>query len=298
MGFAGELAAVLTAVCWSSNSVLFTFAGRRVGSATVNVSRLALALVLSLGLHWAVFGGPLPLGAGGERLLWLGVSGLIGYAVADAALFEAFLLIGPRLSMLLTILVPVFSTALAWLFLGESLRPARILAGAATLAGIAWVVAERSPGAMPGKSPRWWRGVAFGLAGALGQAVGLLFSRFGLAGNFSPVSANVIRLGAATLALILVSLARGEAAAHLRRLRDRRALGQIAVGAVTGPVIGVILSLYAILHAPMGVAATLMSLSPVILLPADRWIFREPVTFRAILGTLVALAGAAALFVL
>jgi drug/metabolite transporter (DMT)-like permease len=168
----------------------------------------------------------------------------------------------------------------------------------ATLAGIAWVVAERSPGAAPGKPPRWWRGVAFGLAGALGQAVGLLFSRFGLAGGFSPVSANVIRLGAATLALVLVSLARREGAAHLRRLRDRRALGQIAVGAVTGPVIGVILSLYAIVHAPLGVAATLMSLSPVILLPADRWIFREPITLRAILGTLVALAGASALFAL
>jgi drug/metabolite transporter (DMT)-like permease len=61
-------------------------------------------------------------------------------------------------------------------------------------------------------------------------------------------------------------------------------------------VLGVIFSLVAIARAPMGVAATLMSLAPVFLLPVAHYGFREKVGVHAILGTVLALAGAAALF--
>ncbi|MCC6513262.1 MAG: EamA family transporter, partial [Geothrix sp.] len=82
----------------------------------------------------------------------------------------------------------------------------------------------------------------------------------------------------------------------LGALRDGRATAFIGLGAVTGPVLGVVLSLIAIAKAPMGVAATLMSLSPVLLLPVSHFVFKEKVGGHAILGTLLALAGAAALF--
>ncbi|HEX9081042.1 MAG TPA: EamA family transporter, partial [Holophagaceae bacterium] len=77
---------------------------------------------------------------------------------------------------------------------------------------------------------------------------------------------------------------------------DGRSAGLIGLGAATGPVLGVVLSLIAIAKAPMGVAATLMSLSPVLLLPVAHWGFKEKVGLHAILGTALALAGAAALF--
>jgi len=64
-------------------------------------------------------------------------------------------------------------------------------------------------------------------------------------------------------------------------------------------VLGVVLSLYAIGHAKyLGVASTLMSLSPVILLPVSILAFKERITLMAILGTVVTLAGAATLFFL
>jgi drug/metabolite transporter (DMT)-like permease len=56
------------------------------------------------------------------------------------------------------------------------------------------------------------------------------------------------------------------------------------------------LSLYAITHTTMGVAATLMSLSPVLLLPMSIWVLREHVSPRAWAGTALSIAGAAALF--
>lgn len=293
MPYLGESAALLTSACWSLNSVCFTVAGRRVGSTSVNLLRLLMAWTLLMLLHLGLFGSPFPFQAGEARLGWLGVSGLIGFALGDAVLFEAFVLIGARLAMLLMTLSPLFSALLAWLFLGQDLSLPKVAAMALTLAGIAWVVWG---GGDQEAHPHLWRGVLLGVGGALGQSVGLVFSMKGLAGGFSPISANLIRVSAGALALLLYFAATGRLRGALAGLRDARATAFIGLGAVTGPVLGVVLSLVAIAKAPMGVAATLMSLSPVILLPVSHFGFKEKVGGHAILGTLLALAGAAALF--
>ena len=293
MTYAGEAAALLTALCWSLNSVCFTVAGRRVGSAAVNIGRLLMAWVVLVLVHLALYGSLFPMQAGSSRLGWLGVSGLIGFALGDAVLFEAFVLIGARLAMLLMTLSPLFSTLLAWLFLGQSLSLAKLVAMLVTLGGIAWVVwGEGDHEAHPHLA----RGILLGVGGALGQSIGLVCSKFGLAGGFPPVSANLIRVTAGVAALLLYFVATGRLRGSLNSLRDGRATAFISLGAVTGPVLGVVLSLIAIAKAPMGVAATLMSLSPILLLPVSHFVFKEKVGGHAVLGTLLALAGAAALF--
>lgn len=292
----GELAALTTAVCWASNSVSFTFAGRRVGSPTVNIGRLWFALVGMIVIHSLMLGSPFPLGAPWARYGWLGISGLIGFAIGDAILFEALLLLGPRLTMLVMTLVPVFSAILGFLFQGERLGIWQILASLVALSGVASVIGEKKPGDVRPK--HWGRGLLLALGGAVGQAVGLLFSRLGMEGGFHPVSANSIRILAGTLALTLVACLRGSLPGHVRRMRDPKAFWHILAGSVTGPVVGVILSLYAIAHCSLGVSSTLMSLSPVLLLAVSGRFFGDRVTVRAIFGTLVALAGAAALFLI
>ena len=295
MPYLGESAALLTSLCWSLNSVCFMVAGRRVGSATVNLGRLLMAWGILLLVHLAVYGSLFPMQAGSARLGWLSASGLIGFALGDAVLFEAFVLIGARMAMLLMTLSPIFSALLAWLFLGQSLSPLKLSAMVVTLGGIAWVVWG---GGEHEEHPHLWRGILLGIGGALGQSIGLVFSKFGLAGDFPPISANLIRVTAGVLALLLYFGVTGRLRGTLGALRDGRATAFIGLGAVTGPVLGVVLSLIAISKASMGVAATLMSLSPVILLPVSHFVFKEKVGGHAILGTLLALAGAAALFFL
>ena len=177
--YLGESAALLTALCWSLNSVCFTVAGRRVGSAAVNLGRLLMAWAAMLLVHLVVYGTLFPMQAGGARLAWLGMSGLIGFALGDAVLF------GARLSMLLMTLSPIFSALLAWLFLGQSLSPPKLLAMVITLGGIGWVVWGSGDHE---NHPHLWRGILLGIGGALGQSVGLVFSKFGLAGDFPPIS--------------------------------------------------------------------------------------------------------------
>ncbi|MCX6558551.1 MAG: EamA family transporter [Candidatus Aminicenantes bacterium] len=79
-------------------------------------------------------------------------------------------------------------------------------------------------------------------------------------------------------------------------LKDKKALLEITAGALTGPVLGVTLSLVAIAHTHIGVASTLMSLTPVFLLPVSHFLFKERITVRAVIGTMIALLGVVMLF--
>ncbi len=297
----GEIAALLTAFCWSFNSVVFTLAGRRVGSVTVNAMRLWIAVPALLLVHELLYAAPFPFAIEPARLLYLGVSGVIGFVVGDAMLFESFLLIGPRLAMLLALLVPVFGAALAWAFLGETLQTLEIAAILLIIGGIAWVVAEGggedgAPTAPPVR--RYGQGIWLAVGGAAGQAIGLLFSRMGLAGGYSAISATLVRVSVAAVILALAGFLRGTLRRRLAVMKDRKALLEITAGSLTGPVLGVILSLEAIAHAHIGVASALMSLTPVLLLPVSHFLFREKVTPRAILGTMISLIGVILLFLI
>jgi drug/metabolite transporter (DMT)-like permease len=295
MTYWGEIASLLTAVCWASNSVLFTLAGRRVGSQTVNAVRLFIALAAMVVIHLVVFGTVFPLGAGTGRLTALGLSGLIGFALGDALLFEALLLLGARVAMLLMTLSPIFSLILAWIFLGQTLSAPKIAAILVTLGGIAWVVGEGS-GSRQERPRKWALGVLLGIGGAVGQAGGMILSDVGMRGGFSAISANLIRVAAGTLAMTLWLLFRKQVVETSLHMKDGRAFLLITAGTATGPVIGVVLSLYAITHASMGVATTLMSLSPVLLIPVSAYFFKERVTWKAVSGTIISILGATALF--
>ena len=69
------------------------------------------------------------------------------------------------------------------------------------------------------------------------------------------------------------------------------ALGFTVIGAIFGPVLGVWLSMVAVNNAPAGIAATLMSLSPVFILPLAVLVEKEKLTIRAWMGAVVAVIG-------
>lgn len=294
----GQLAALGTAISFAFGSTCFTLAGREVGSALVNRSRLLVAVGFIVVLHWLRFGQPLPLEATAEQWGWLGLSGVIGLVLGDAFLFQAFVLIGPRLSMLVYASNPVLVTALAWLFFGEQLSARHLIGIALALLGIMWVVSERRNGHEIGDSRAYLWGLLFGLGGAFGQALGFITSEKGLGDTFDPLSANLIRVFVATLIIWGITTARGRAGASFRHLGAHpRALRFLTLGAILGPVTGVYLSLVAIQNAPLGIASTLASLTPIFLIPIGYVIFGERITRRAVVGTCAAFVGTALLFI-
>lgn len=296
MPLEGELAALGTALCFSLSSTCFTLASRRAGSSSVNRVRLLAATVIACGLHLATRGQALPLGLSWQAWMWLGVSGVIGLVLGDDLLFRSYVLIGPALAMLVFALNPVLAALAGTIFLDETLS-AREWAGIlVTIAGIAFVVSRRKRTVESPTERSYVVGLVLALGGAAGQAGGIVTAKLGLVEGAPAQSANVIRLVAATAAAWLVTTAMGRLAATVRAFKsDARTSSEVTLGALLGPVAGVWLSLVAIEHAPVGVASTLMSITPLFLLPISRVVFREPVTFRAVAGTLIALSGVALL---
>ena len=296
MNFIGELAAIATSFFFAMTALIFTSTGRSVGSLVTNRMRLLFALAYLIVLNLIVFHEPLPFSADSSRWLWLSLSGIIGLSLGDAFLFQSLISVGTRLGSLLLSLAPIFGSIIAWLFFGETLTFWQITGIILALAGIAWVVAshEEPPGTPHGNRRR---GVIFGILAGLGQAVGIVFSKQGMSGNFSPFQANAIRMLAAVLFIWIWTAFRGEAGSTFRELRGKpRVLGLLALGAFVGPVLGVTSSLLAIQHIQVGIASTLIALTPVIILPISYFVFKEKVGWQAIVGTLLAIAGVAILF--
>ncbi len=301
--YVGHLAALATSAAWTGMSISFTMAGRMVGSAVVNRTRLLLALVFVILTHRVVQGTLAPFDAALFRWGWLGLSGTVGLVIGDAFLFQALVVIGPRLSMLLLSLNPMFSTIIAWIWLGEVLDAATLLGIALVVGGVVLVVSDQKNGKETGApgghlTPRQYGvGILLGLGGALCQSIGLVMAKQGLVDNFPALSGNVIRLSVATLAIWTFTILRGRAVENFCTLKENpRALKTLFTGTVVGPFLGVWMSLIAVQKAPVGIASTLMGLAPVLLLPVGHFLFDERITARAIIGTVVAFVGTAILF--
>jgi len=288
----GEIAALATALLWAFTGIFFAEAARRIGALRVNLLRLPIALVLLSGALLATGTSFATLDS--RRFGLLAASGLVGLTIGDLALFAALVRIGPRLAALLMALAPVFATLAGALGLGELPGLLGLLGMSVTLGGVAWVVLERRDGQA---HPSDHRGaVALGVLAAACQGFGLVLAKAGMAGEVPPLAATWVRMGVATAGIWLLALLTGRTAGLAIVDGVRRGFGPVLGGAVSGPFVGVWLSLVAARYTNVGVAATLMATTPVLIIPLVMFTERYRPTPRAILGALVAIAGVALLF--
>jgi len=290
----GELAALATATCWAFSTVAFASASQRVGSLVVNVLRLTMAFGFLAAYQAIARGQALPTDATPHALGWLSVSGIVGFFLGDLCLFRAFVVLGPRLTVLVNSTAPAFAALIGWLFLRETLAGKELLGIALTVGGIAWAARDRrtEEGAATGHRAV---GVMLALGGALGQAGGLVLSKYGM-GEIDAPAATQIRVlaglaGFVALFFVIRGWPRVTAA-----VRDRRAMGATAIGTLFGPVLGVTLSLVAVRHTQVGVAASLMATTPILILPLVL-LRGERVGARGAVGAVAAVAGVVLLLI-
>jgi drug/metabolite transporter (DMT)-like permease len=296
---AGQCAALGAAALWACTALAIEGAVRRIGSLTVNLLRLLFAFGFLCLAGWLFRGRALPLDATPHAWIWLTVSGLVGFTFGDLCLYRAYFLLGSRLSTLLMSLVPPITALLGWLALGETLNGRDLLGMTLTVGGIAWAVLERTrPAAAEGLRSTGHvtpGGILLGLGGALGQAGGLILSKFGM-GSYHAVAATQVRVlaGIGGYSLLFVALRWWP---NVREgVRDRTALGYTALGAFFGPCIAVTLSLIAIRSTVSGVAASIMALTPVLIIPLVVLLRGERVGLGGLAGAVVAVSGVALLF--
>ncbi len=294
--YLGHISALGTAVFWTITAMAFESAGKRIGSITVNVIRLVMAFGILTVFCWATRGKPLPVDADAHAWLWLSLSGVVGFSLGDLCLMRALVLIGSRLSMLTMSLTPPITAAIAWILMDEKLDWYDLIGITITVSGVCWVAWERKlPGNGCGPNQRSVKGFFLAFLGALGQAVGLVLSKFGMR-DYDPFAATQVRIIAGIIGFAVILTCIGWWPRVLSAIHNRQAMTRTALGAFFGPFLGVSLSLLAVQKIQAGVAATIMSLVPVLIIPPAIILFKEKVSLRAILGAVLAVFGIALLF--
>lgn len=294
----GEYAALLTAVFWTITALAFERASRKVGSLSVNIIRLTMALFF-LGFYSLINRGMfLPLDATGFQWLWLSLSGLVGFVLGDYFLFKSYEVISARISMLIMALAPPIAAMISWIALDEKLTAKQGLGMLLTFAGIALVILKREVNTDEDQESTQKKvklnyplvGLLLAFGGAVGQAGGLVLSKIGMQ-DYDVVSAVQIRVitGIVGFAFMFLFLNRWDSL--YAAVKNPTAMKRITLGAVFGPFLGVTFSLLSIRYTSTGVASAIMSIVPVIIIAPAILIFKERFNAKELIGAFITVGG-------
>lgn len=308
MQYIGELISIGVAFSWTATALLSEFGSKRLGNLTLNLMRMVIALVFSAIMFWMTSGSPLPAQASTEAYLWMLLSGVVGYVIGDFCLFQCYIIIGSKFGQLFMTLAPITAAIMAWITLGQEIRPQAMLAMLVTLTGIAISVLGRGDGhKLSLKLPI--AGVLFAIGAAVCQGVGLVLSKIGMnhyeaslttdmAGWLLPFHANFFRCIAGTIGFTLLMAWRDGFAPLRKGVRDRKGITVAVATTIFGPFLGVGASLLAVQYTAAGIASTLMALTPIIIILPAWWLFKQPITAKSVMGALISVIGVSLFFLL
>ncbi|HNZ83618.1 MAG TPA: DMT family transporter [Sedimentibacter sp.] len=291
----GEIAALITAICWALNGIAFESAGKKIGSLSLSYIRLYIAFVLLCITAYFMRGIALPLDADLNNWIWLSLSGVIGFVLGDIFLFQAYIEIGSRISLLIMSAAPPLTALISFFILGERISALGLLGIFITMIGIGLVILSKNQVGNKVEFNRPVKGLIYASIGALGQALGLIFSKKGM-GTYDPLAATQIRIIAAALVLTLLITKNKKWPEILESMKNKSAMPALVAGSIFGPFVGVAFSLLAVKYTATGIVSSISSISPILVIPASIYIFKEKVTPKEILGAVVSIAGVILLF--
>ncbi len=292
----GEFAALLVAVFWTITALAFESATNKVGSMAVNIIRLVIGLLFLSTLTFILRGLVFPTDASLHNWIWLGVSGIIGFVIGDFFLFKSYPIVGSWFAMLMMTLAPPTAAIFGFFILGEKMGTMAIFGMLLTLSGIGLTIFSKK-----GKNEKLSfnkpiRGVIYALIGALGQGLGIVFSKLGM-GDYDPFASTQIRIITGIIGfMIVVSFARRWPMV-ISALKNRKGMISITTGSFFGPFLGVSFSLIAVKHTQTGIAATIMAMVPILIIPPSVLFFKHKITLREMIGVFLGVGGVVLFFV-
>ncbi len=302
--FQGEIAALSAACLWAIASVVYGRLGERIPPVQLNFMKGIVAIALLL--FTIVLSGELFPNISSIPLSLILLSGVVGIGFGDTVFFASINSLGPRRALLMRTLAPPITAIGGMIFLQEKLNWSAWCGILLTILGVAWVVTERTPedrgygGRVSGAAMRLWWGIEFGVLAAIANAMGALFSRAAFSNaNVSPLWAALLRLSAGVLILLLWGLFsqfKNQTMLY-SDWRSARLILALIFAAFCGTYLGIWLQQIALKFTVAGIASTLLQTSPVFIIPIGIWL-GEKISWRAIAGVIIAIAGIGLLFYL
>ncbi|MBN3040894.1 MAG: DMT family transporter [Candidatus Omnitrophica bacterium] len=285
----GCLTALISAASWAFGSILFRKLGDKATPLAMNfvkgiIGTVYLLVVISfLGFEKT----------DAQTILLLSASGLLGIALGDTLFFKALIYLGPRLTILLSTLGPVFTITLAIIFLRE--RPSFLawIGMFLTTSGILWVLWERAP--REEAKNNWKPGVKFAILSAACMSLGIIFAKLGVVTS-SAIQATLIRISASFVSLGFWGILTHSLDKWIAPFKSKKMLGLIALAVFVAIFGGFWMFLLALKYIDASIATILSSTTPLFILPMSAFFLKERISARAILGACVAVSGVVLIF--
>ena len=309
MQYLGEFISLTVAISWTITALFAEVGSKRLGSLQMNVIRMCLSLFM-LGITlWCFTGSPFPLYADGKAWFWLSLSGFVGYLLGDYCLFNSYIWIGSRFGQLFMTLAPPTAAIAGFFMLGETLAWNAWLGMLVTLTGIGISVLNKgTSNKLSLKLPL--KGVLFGIGAGVGQGVGLVLSKVGMShyevsipageemvADLMPFASTFIRAVTGAIGFLCVMGLQRKYHTLATSVRDRKGMNAAVWATITGPFIGVSLSLMAVQYTEAGIASTLMALTPVFIIWPAHFFFGQKVTFKEVVGACISVVGVSLFFI-
>lgn len=295
--FRGELAALAAAMVWACSSIAYTLFGQKLAPLVLNFTKGIIAIALII-LTLLISRTELPLldVLAGSLLL---LSGVLGIGLGDTAYFAALNKLGARRTLLIETLAPPIAALFALIFLAEQLTSLAWCGIFLTMLGVAVVITEKTANYNPRVSRRQIKGLVWAILAAIAQASGAVLSRYALVmSEITPLWSTLLRLVGGTIIVALLWLF-GRLKRPTPTLNQTawtgKLIGAIALTSFASTYLGIWLQQTAFKFSPAGIAQTLLATSPLFVLPMTA-AMGEKITFRSLLGVLIAIAGIALLF--
>lgn len=292
----GQLLAFFTAICYAMNSLAHQHIGKATGSTEAAHMRMWLALPIVLLISYAAQGFLIPADLSIRAIVLLLLSGFLGYFLTDIMLFQSFVLLGPRESLVLMTISPILVAIFGYLLFDEVLNLIQIFGILITVGGIVIMVlfGEKTTGS---ESTQKRLGYILASSAALVQTLANLLARSAVV-EAGAVTSNLLRnIGGLAAFIIYFGVIRRKIKAHAKPfLENRKLLVLLFFATLFGPVLATTSQMKAYTLAPVGIVSTITQVSPVILLPVDSFILKRHVSKASSMGTVLSVFGIGLLF--
>ena len=318
----GEILALCASLVWTVSSLSAEVSSKRIGALSLNIVAMFFAF-LFLNIALLCFTGlPFPQYLNAKALYWIIASGILGYVICNYFLFTAYALIGSRFGQLFMMLTIPSATLAGWIFLDEKLTLQEFIGMLVTFTGITMSILSKG-GSAPTTSDQTTqssnhkfgiklspKGVVYTIIASIAQGVGLVLGKIGMIhyhehvpegltkiNNFIPLSASYVRLAVGLLGFILIITFSRKFSVVKKNLHDKKGFLTAVLTATAGPFLGATLALFAMRYSKAGIAATLLELTPVLIILPAYFLFKQKVRLIEIIGAIISVFGVSLFFI-
>lgn len=292
----GQLLALFTALCYATNSLSFQEIGKTSTIAGAAHMRMYLALPMVLIMTWATQGSLILTPLSNQALIILILSGILGYFLTDIMLFQSYVYLGPRESLVLFTISPILIAILGYLLFEEVLNATQITGILTTVGGIIIMIlfGEKTNG-KAGSHKRL--GYILAISAALFQTAANILARSAVIEAGSATTNLIRNIGGLFAFFIYFGLIKRQLKSQAKPfLANRKLLYLLLFATLSGPVLGTASQMHAYTLAPVGIVSTITQVTPIILLPIDYFILKRTVSRASFVGTILSVLGVSLLF--